>query len=97
MWIYWLYLVRKAADLGTKLLVVDKITYAANEASIASELKSDKVHMLREDICDQSKMYDVMKQFCPDAWSTAAESHVDNSIDAPENFIRAILSALTLF
>ena len=82
--------VRKAAILGAEILVIDKITYAANEASIASELKSDKVNILREDICDQSKMYNVMKQFRPDTVvHFAAESHVDNSIDAPENFIQS--------
>lgn len=65
--------------LGHDVLVVDKLTYAANPDNIP------KVPILKMDICDVTSEdlgpYDVLVNF-------AAESHVDNSIKDGKPFVR---------
>jgi dTDP-glucose 4,6-dehydratase len=68
---------------------VDKLTYAANLASIpqASRLK-DRYSFEQVDICDAPGIRRVLSQHRPSAiMNLAAESHVDRSIDGPAEFI----------
>jgi len=71
-----------------QVLVVDKLTYAGNLASLASVQSHPRYHFSLTDICDRSAIADIFTSFDPDAvMHLAAESHVDRSIDGPAEFI----------
>jgi dTDP-glucose 4,6-dehydratase len=73
---------------GHEVLVVDKLTYAANLASLDSVRHHPRYHLSRTDICDHAAITELFTDFGPDAvMHLAAESHVDRSIDAPGKFI----------
>ena len=76
------------AHTDHQVLVVDKLTYAGNLASLASVQGHPRYHFSLTDICDRSAIADVFSSFDPDAvMHLAAESHVDRSIDGPTDFI----------
>ena len=67
---------------------VDKLTYAANLASLAEIEASDRYRFYKADICDGALMRKIMADEEVDAvLHLAAESHVDRSIDGPSAFI----------
>jgi dTDP-glucose 4,6-dehydratase len=71
-----------------EVLVVDKLTYAGNLASLASVQSHPRYHFSLSDICDRSAVSGIFASFDPDAvMHLAAESHVDRSIDGPAEFI----------
>jgi dTDP-glucose 4,6-dehydratase len=71
-----------------EVLVVDKLTYAGNLASLSSVQDHARYHFSQSDICDRSAIRKVFADFNPDAvMHLAAESHVDRSIDGPAEFI----------
>lgn len=79
------YLIRETAS---DVLVVDKLTYAANLDSLAEARDSERFRLLKADICDSASMESAFRQHQPDAvMHLAAESHVDRSIDGPAPFI----------
>jgi len=68
---------------------VDKLTYAGNLDSLAPVASSPNYQFEQVDICDRDALKRVFTQHAPDAvMHLAAESHVDRSIDAPDDFIR---------
>jgi dTDP-glucose 4,6-dehydratase len=81
-------LVRMTHGLGHEVLVIDKLTYAGNRASL-SDLEGKKgYHFIKADICDAEAMRGAVITFKPDViMHLAAESHVDRSIDGPGEFI----------
>jgi dTDP-glucose 4,6-dehydratase len=71
-----------------EVLVVDKLTYAGNLASLASVQGHPRYRFIRSDICDRLAIADIFSSFDPDSvMHLAAESHVDRSIDGPAEFI----------
>ena len=71
-----------------EVLVVDKLTYAGNLASLASVEGHPRYRFSRTDICDRAAVAGIFSSFDPDAvMHLAAESHVDRSIDGPADFI----------
>ena len=71
-----------------EVLVVDKLTYAGNLASLASVEGNPRYRFSKTDICDRAAIADIFSSFNPDAvMNLAAESHVDRSIDGPADFI----------
>src|SRR5262245_7736704 len=71
-----------------EVLVVDKLTYAGNLASLSLVENHRRYRFVRADICDRSTIVDLVGSFKPDAiMHLAAESHVDRSIDGPAEFI----------
>ena len=65
------------------ILNVDKLTYASNEEDIIN----DRYEHKKIDICSDEIQY-IINDFNPDAVvHFAAESHVDNSIENPSEFI----------
>lgn len=70
------------------VLVIDKLTYAGNLASLTSVQGHPRFHLSRTDICDRGAISELFSTFQPDAvMHLAAESHVDRSIDGPVDFI----------
>jgi dTDP-glucose 4,6-dehydratase len=79
------YLIGRTAH---KVLVVDKLTYAGNLASLAPVQNHPRYRFSRADICDRAAIASLLSSFDPDAiMHLAAESHVDRSIDGPADFI----------
>ena len=75
-------------DLGASVLVVDKLTYAGNPASLAELEGRPGYRFVRADICDAPRMAALFAEFAPEAvMHLAAESHVDRSIDGPMAFV----------
>jgi len=71
-----------------EVLVVDKLTYAGNLASLASVQDNARFHFSQTDICDRRTVTDLVRSFDADAIvHLAADSHVDRSIDEPADFI----------
>jgi dTDP-glucose 4,6-dehydratase len=67
---------------------VDKLTYAANLASLQQISADPRYRFHQIDICDAEKLAHIFKQQHPDAViHLAAESHVDRSITGPADFI----------
>ena len=80
------YLVSEAEH---EVLVVDKLTYAGNLASLAAVADHPHYQFVRANICDTAKMAELFQWFQPDVvMHLAAESHVDRSIDGPDEFIK---------
>jgi len=74
---------------NAEVIVVDKMTYAANRANLASVEKTGRMSLVEADICDQSKMNDLLLSERPaQIIHLAAESHVDRSITGPGDFIQ---------
>jgi dTDP-glucose 4,6-dehydratase len=68
---------------------IDKLTYAGNLESLVSVSKSLNYTFVKGDVCDQKLLNEVFKLHQPDCvMHLAAESHVDRSIDGPEDFIQ---------
>ncbi len=70
------------------VLVVDKLTYAGNLASLAPVAEDPHYVFVQADIGDAPRVRELMADFQPDViMHLAAESHVDRSIDGPGEFI----------
>jgi dTDP-glucose 4,6-dehydratase len=80
-----------------EVLVVDKLTYAGNLASLASVQDHPRYQFSRTDICDRLAVPKIFSNFDPDAvMHLAAESHVDRSIAGPDDFINTNVVGLCL-
>lgn len=68
---------------------LDKLTYAGNLESLATVSHSERYMFENVDICNQQEVARVFRRYRPDkVMHLAAESHVDRSIDSPDDFIR---------
>jgi len=77
------------SELDAALLNVDKLTYAANLASLKAIENNPRYAFHRADIGDRPAIAALLGSFAPDAiLHLAAESHVDRSIDGPGEFIK---------
>lgn len=71
-----------------KILNIDKLTYAANQTSLDSVKNHKNYSFKKEDITNKEKIYQIFEDFQPDLiFHLAAESHVDNSIKTPLEFV----------
>jgi dTDP-glucose 4,6-dehydratase len=79
----------KICNLGHRAIVLDKITYAANLKNLSAVEKNSNFKLIKGDIADHALVSKVLQEEKIDFLiNFAAESHVDNSIAAPENFIQ---------
>lgn len=76
-------------ETQSRIVVVDKLTYAGHLATLEDLSENERMTILREDIADASAMGEIFLKYAP-TWvvNFAAESHVDRSIDNPEPFLR---------
>ncbi len=86
------------AETDHEILDIDKLTYAANQASIPGAGGNPRYRLVKADIADAAAMRKIFEDFQPDAvMHLAAESHVDRSIDGPQEFITTnIVGTFTL-
>ena len=79
-------------DSQDRLLILDKLTYAGNLASLQPIADDPRFSFLRADIRDRPAVRRAFEEFQPDVvMHLAAESHVDRSIDGPADFIETNL------
>ena len=72
-----------------KVVNIDKLTYSGNLESLESIEANNNYIFEQVDICDKIKLLGVFKRNQPDiVMHLAAESHVDRSIDGPDDFIQ---------
>lgn len=69
----------------SKIIILDKLTYAGNKIFLSKILKSKRVKFIKGDIIDTNIYKNFLKN-CDLAINIAAESHVDNSFNSPVNF-----------
>lgn len=83
------HLVRALLAAGHEVLNVDKLTYAA-DAGLIEKFEASAFHsFFQADIADAEAMLLAMTDFRPKwVFHTAAESHVDRSIEDPLDFLR---------
>jgi dTDP-glucose 4,6-dehydratase len=72
-----------------EILVLDKLTYAGNLASLQPIADNPRFSFVQADVCDRIAVRSALRRFQPDVvMHLAAESHVDRSIDGPAAFIQ---------
>ena len=88
------YLSQKDEDL----IVFDKLTYAGNRKNFKPLEKDQRFKFIKGDITDQNKLTkEIFKHKPKSIINFAAETHVDNSIEKPGNFIKTnILGTFSL-
>jgi dTDP-glucose 4,6-dehydratase len=68
---------------------LDKLTYAGNLNNLVDIQKDDRYIFIQGDICDHNCVRNIFKEYNPSVVvHFAAESHVDRSIDGPQQFIQ---------
>ncbi len=77
-------------EKGHQVITIDLLTYAGNLENFG-EYKNHKNHFFyKEDICNGPALDSILVQHQPEVViHMAAESHVDRSIDCPDDFIKA--------
>jgi dTDP-glucose 4,6-dehydratase len=81
-------LVRQLCEAGNEVVVVDKLTYAANLASLPLA-NSRRCRLERIDVCDGDRLREFFIRFEPQQiYHLAAESHVDRSIAGANVFVQ---------
>ncbi len=67
---------------------IDKLTYSANPYNLNEIKKNKNYKFFKIDINNNKQVLKILNKFKPDGiFNLAAESHVDRSIDNPNNFI----------
>jgi dTDP-glucose 4,6-dehydratase len=86
------------AERGDDVLNFDKLTYAANPASLADLAGAPRYAFRQGDVADAAAIGDAFEAFRPEAViHLAAETHVDRSIDSARPFVDAnVLGVFTL-
>lgn len=70
-----------------EIVNLDKITYAGNPENLKEIEKDSRYTFIKGDICDEDMVGKAMKG-CNHVVNFAAESHVDRSIEEPQNFVQ---------
>ena len=80
------------SDFGGRVINVDVLTYAGNPLSLQDIERhvGDRYLFVKADICDRDAIAKIIDEHAVDAiCHFAAESHVDRSIVAPDDFIQS--------
>src|SRR5262245_39619602 len=77
------------AKRDARIVVLDKLTYAGNLASLADVAGERRFAFVPADIADRESVAAIFREYRPRAvLNFAAETHVDRSIDDPGAFVR---------
>jgi dTDP-glucose 4,6-dehydratase len=73
----------------TRIINLDKLTYAGNLDSLEAVLDNPRHTFVRGDVADMELVVNLLHEFRPfSIVHLAAESHVDRSIDGPRDFVQ---------
>ena len=71
------------------IVILDKLTYASNLNSIKNIINDDIVTFIKGSIGDKKLIKEIFDKYSPRfIFNLAAETHVDNSIENPEIFVK---------
>ena len=77
------------SETDVAVVNVDKLTYAANLANLATIEKDQRYHFERCDVCHATNIARILDHYAPGVvMHLAAESHVDRSIEGPMSFVQ---------
>jgi len=80
------------ARTDARVVVLDRLTYAGNRASLADVAAHPRFAFVQGDIGDRAAIEALLREHRPDAVvNLAAETHVDRSIDGPRAFVETNL------
>lgn len=81
--------IRQALNRTDDITIVnyDALTYAGNPENLAG-VDGGRHSLVVGDICDRTAVLAAVPQGCDAIFNFAAESHVDRSIDSPDEFLR---------
>jgi len=83
------FVLRWLAEEGTRVVNLDKLTYAGNLGNLQSVSADSRHDFVRGDICDRKMIGELLESRRPRAIvHFAAESHVDRSIHGPDDFVQ---------
>ena len=69
---------------------IDKVSYSSNFYNVKDYKKNKNYKFIRCDLNNKKKLKKIIYQYKPNGiYNLAAETHVDRSIDNPENFIKS--------
>jgi len=69
---------------------IDKLSYSAHPLNVKKILKNKNYTFFKTDINNRNKLIKIFNKYKPDGiFNLAAETHVDRSIDKPDNFIKS--------
>lgn len=74
----------------TNVIALDKLGYASSLRSIEDCLARPNFQFHKLDLCEDNQLHTIIKRVKPDAvFHLAAETHVDNAIKRPKEFIKS--------
>lgn len=80
--------VRQAISEGHNIMNVDLLSYAGRQENLSTVWDRDNYSFVQMDIRERDAVDKIFSSYSPDkVMHLAAESHVDRSIEGPENFI----------
>lgn len=83
------FILQWMATAGTRVINVDKLTYAGNLRNLEQVSTDRRYSFIQGDVVDRELLRELFQQHRPRAvLHFAAESHVDRSIRGPDDFIR---------
>ena len=69
---------------------IDKLSYSAHPLNVKNLLKNKNYIFFKTDINNRNKLIKIFNKYKPNGiFNLAAETHVDRSIDKPDNFIKS--------
>ena len=92
------YVLNRLSKFDEKIVVLDKLTYAGNLKNFSTIKNNKNFHFIKGDITNNKTIKEILNTYNPRGLiNFAAETHVDNSIEAPEEFVSSnILGTFTL-
>ncbi|MCB1595343.1 MAG: dTDP-glucose 4,6-dehydratase [Xanthomonadales bacterium] len=83
------FVLRQVLENNVRVINLDKLTYAGNLDTLKQLENNDNHIFIQGDITDNDLVAEIFDKYKPNAVvNFAAESHVDRSIDAPDDFIQ---------
>ena len=91
------FIIQQLLQTDNQIINLDKLTYASSKALNNIE-NNTRYKFIKGDICDNNLVSDILCNFQPRyIVNFAAESHVDNSINSPDQFINTnIIGVFTM-
>ncbi|MCK4696037.1 MAG: GDP-mannose 4,6-dehydratase, partial [Candidatus Cloacimonetes bacterium] len=82
------FIIKQINETENIIINYDKLTYAGNLENLDEVENNTRYKFINGDICDQKRIKAIIERFKPNVIiNFAAESHVDRSIDGPDQFI----------
>jgi len=91
------HFIKKSLKQGFEILNFDALTYAANPNNLCEIQNHSNYTFIKGNVCNLDKLQGALSEFAPDAViHFAAETHVDNSITKPAEFIKTNIEGTSI-